>query len=296
MRWRIAIGVWTCATLIAIAPPAEAINLEYKAHVPGYSVGFEHILTVDPAPATLIDDGGDPTLVTKFNSWRLAPPSLGKLDAHSSISSDVPAPNLGPTDDFHVFSPSAGGLFKIEGTNAPGGFYDGEASTFSAAGIGPGPGVASRTIWDIEIVSTGEAIGTPVKVDVSAIIQGYLFANMVTHPMLPDARASWHVAAEGIPAISGTATLVDGPATVPFSDSNLMSPITFMKAVGDTFTLEIDYKLEVDGVAPGANSIAEVTGSEVLVFAMVVPEPSTTVLALLAFAGFFVLGIRKHRS
>jgi len=278
--------------VVAYLPTVMAIDLEYKAHVPGYSVGYEQILKVDGVPSTLVDDAGDPDSVSMFNTWRTAPPSLGKLDAFSSISSDLTAPNLGPTDEFHVFSPSAGGLFKIEGFNSPGGFYDGENSTFSATGIGVGPGVASRAIWDIEILSTGEAIGTPVRIDVVGIIQGYLFANMATHLILPDARAFWHVAAEGIPVISGTATLMDGPGTVPFSESNLMSPVTFMKTVGDTFTLEIEYKLEVDGDAPGANSISEVTGSEVIVFATVVPEPSTMVLGVM---GALLLGWTVRR-
>jgi hypothetical protein len=213
---------------------------------------------------------------------------LGKLDAYSSMSSDVSAPNIGPTDEFHVISPTGGGLFKLEGMNAPGGFYDGEDSEFTATGIGPGPGTASRAIWDIEIVSTGEALGTPVKVDVTAIIQGYVSANMATHLMLPDARATWHVAAEGIPAISGMVSLLDGPGSIPFHDDNLASPITFYKVVGDTFTLEIDYKLEVDGTAPGAISTAEVTGSTVHVVATVVPEPGGIVLASLAILGFAV--------
>jgi hypothetical protein len=68
----------------------------------------------------------------------------------------------------------------------------------------------------------------------------------------------------------------------------LASPITFFKGVGDTFTLEIKYKLEVDGVAPGAVSIAEVTGSAVHVFATVVPEPGGIVLASLAVLSFAV--------
>ncbi len=281
MRWLSATPLCLCALIFwaCQATTALAINLEYKAHVPGYSVGFEQILTVDPTPSTLFDDGGDLTFVTKHNFWRPVPASLGTLDAFSSMSSDVPAPNVGPSDEFHVFSPAGGGLYKIEGSNAPGGFYDGENSAFTAIGLGPGPGTASRAIWDIEIVSTGEALGTPVKVDVAAIIQGFLSANMITHPVLPDARASWFVAAEGIPAISGTATLMDGPGVVPFSEDNLGAPITFFKTVGDTFTLEIDYKLEVDGTAPGAVSIGEVTGSEVLVFAVVVPEPSAFAIA-----------------
>ncbi len=299
MQRRIVLGVAGVALLAAYQlPTAAAIDLEYKAHAPPYSVGFEHILKVDGDPSTLIDDGGDPSFVTKFNPWRLAPPSLGKLEAFTSISSDVPAPNVGPTDEAHVFSPAGAGLFKIEGVNAPapGGFYDGEASTFSATGIGPGPGVASRAIWDIEIVSTGEPIGTPVKVDVAAIIQGYLFANMVTHPALPDARATWDVFAEGIPVISGFETLVDGPGSLPFADDNLGAPVTFFKTVGDTFTLEIAYKLEVDGIAPGAISIAEVTGSEVLVFAMVVPEPGTLLLGTVAGAGFLAVALRRRAS
>jgi hypothetical protein len=211
------------------------------------------------------------------------------------MSSDVPAPNVGPTDDFHVFSPASSDLFKLVGTNAPGGLYDGEDSTFSAMGVGPGPGTASRAVWEIEIVSTGEALGTPVMVEVAAIIQGYVSANMVTHPILPDARATWDVTTESMTVISGIATLMDGPGSVPFSDDNLASPVTFLKAVGDSFTLEIDYKLEVDGTAPGAVSTAEVTGSEVLVFAMVVPEPSGIVTALLAAFGFFGWICRTRR-
>ncbi len=282
MRWLSTIPLCLCALIFwaCQATTALAINLEYKAHVPAYSVGFEQILIVDPSPSTLLDDGGDPSFVSKFNFWRAAPPSLGTLEAFSSISSDVPAPNVGPTDEFHVFSPAGGGIYKIEGLNATGGTYDGENSAFTAMGLGSGPGAASRAIWDIEIVSTGEALGTPVKIDVAAIIQGYLFANMITHPVLPDARASWFVSAESIPVISGTATLMDGPGSVPFSDDNLGAPITFFKTVGDTFTLEIDYKLEVDGIVLGANSIGEVTGSEVLVFAMVVPEPSALAIAV----------------
>ena len=297
MLCRTMIRLAFCSLFLAVGqvPAAVAINLEYKAHAPGYSVGFEHILIVDGDPSTLLDDGGDPSLISMFNLWRLSPPSLGKLEATSSISSDVPAPNVGPSDEFNVFSPSGGGLFKLEGTNIPGGgFYDGENGTFSAAGIGPGPGTATRVIWDIEIVSTGEAIGTPVKIDVAAIIQGYVEANMPTHPALPDARASWHVAAEGIPVISGFATLMDGPGTIPFAEDNLAAPITFFKTVGDTFTIEIDYKLEVDGTAAGAISTAEVTGSEVLVFAMVVPEPSSLALAALGFAGLLAFALRRR--
>ena len=167
MRRRIAIGASLCVASIALGRQATAINLEYKVHVPGYSVGFEHILIVDPAPGTLIDDGGDPSFISDFNFWRPAPPSLGTLKADTSISSDVPAANLGPTDEFHVFSPTGGGLFKIEGMNAPGGFYDGEASTFSAVGIGSGPGIAlvkvsggSEKLRSFGIL--GLAVGIPV--------------------------------------------------------------------------------------------------------------------------------------
>lgn len=297
MRRRIASQLALCAALVCLqqTSTAWAIDLEYKLHAPAYSVGFEHILKVDGVPSTLIDDGGDPDFISDFNFWRAAPPSLGKLEAFTSISSDVANANTGPTDEVHAFSPAGAGLFKIEGKNAPGGFYDGEAGTFTATGVGDGPGVASRAIWDIEILSTGEPIGTPVRIDVVAIIQGYLFANIATHPLLPDAAAAWHVAAEGIPVISGFAILVDGPGSIPFSEDNFGSPVTFMKAVGESFTLEIDYKLEVDGTAPTAISIAEITGSEVIVFATVVPEPSTLALALIAGAGLAVFAVRRKR-
>jgi hypothetical protein len=204
------------------------------------------------------------------------------------MATDITAPGGGSIDEFHIVSPFAGGEYKLRGTNLappPPGFYDGENSEFTAEGVGIGAGAAAPTIWDVEILSTGEPIGTPVLVEVRAIIQGYLEANMATHPTLPDARATWHVAGEGIPAISGMATLIDGPGAVPFFDSNLMSPVTFLKAVGDTFTLEVYYKLEVDGVVLDAISVAEVTGSEVIVTATVIPEPSTAALVTVALVG-----------
>ena len=111
--------------------------------------------------------------------------------------------------------------------------------------------------------------------------------------MLPDARATWSVVAEGMTAIAGMEALIDGPGVVPFSDSNLLSPVTFIKSVGDTFTLEIFYKLEVDGIVPLSVSIAEVTGSEVIVRAMVIPEPGSAVLALVALTG--VACLRRRR-
>jgi PEP-CTERM motif len=273
--------------LLFVYQPALAINLEYFPHAPAYSVGFEHILTVDPDPSTLIDDGGDPVSVSDFNFWRGAPftPSLAKLEAYSSISTDITAAGSGPTDEFHVFSPSTGGLMKIKGDTFLGGIYDGENSTFTGEGVGMGPGAVARSIWDVEIVSTGEPIGAPVRIDVVAIIQGYLEANKATHPAIADARATWLVAANSIPVISGMATLLDGPGVVPFSEDNFGSPVTFYKKVGDTFTFELDYKLEVDGIVPMSLSIAEITGSEAIVFARVIPEPSSALLAILALAG-----------
>jgi hypothetical protein len=201
---------------------------------------------------------------------------------------DITDPGGGLVDEFHVVSPPFAGGYKIRGSIAPGippGFYDGENSEFTSVGTGLGPGAASAGVWDVEIVSTGEPLGTPVKVEVGAIIQGYLEANMPTHPMLPDARATWSVVAEGITAIAGMEALIDGPGVVPFSESNLASPVTFLKSVGDTFTLEIFYKLEVDGVVPLSISIAEVTGSEVIVRATVLPEPGTFALVLATVLG-----------
>jgi MYXO-CTERM domain-containing protein len=281
---------------LAAGRPALAINLEYFPHVPPYSVGFEQILTVDPDPPTLVDDEGDPVSVLDFNIWRGAPftPSLGKLEAFSSISTDITAAGSGPSDVYHVFSPSTGGLMKIEGSTLLGGIYDGENSTFTGEGIGMGPGAVSRSIWDVEIVSTGEPIGTPVRIDVVAIIQGYVSANKATHPVLPDARATWHVAANGTPVISGMETLVDGPGVVPFEEDNFLSPVTFYKKVGDTFTFELDYKLEVDGIVPMSVSTAEITGSEAIVMATVVPEPNCAILAMLGLAGATWLRRRLH--
>lgn len=288
--------VCTLLAVFGLVGTAQAINLEYAAHAPAYGVGYEHILTVDPAPPTLIDGGGSTTLVTDFNFWRPTPPSLATLEAHTSMSSDVPDPNVGPSDEFHVFSPFTGGIFKLEGKNFPGGgIYNGENSAFTGEGLGSGAFTSTKTIWDIEIVSTGEALGTPVKVDVYGIIQGYVFANKVTDPFEYDARATWDVKAEGISVISGFVGLLDGPGTIPFSDDNLLSPVTFYKAVGDTFTLEIDYKLEVDGTMALANSIAEVTGSEVAVYATVVPEPSTWLL-LLSGVGWSFVATRSRRN
>jgi hypothetical protein len=276
------------AILSFAAQSAFGINLEYAMHAPPYSVGYDHLLIVEPDPTTFAEDAGDPDAVSKVNFWRLAPPSKGKLEASSAIATDITAPGGGLVDEFHVVSPTAGGAFKLHGSIAPGsppGFYVGENSEFSAEGVGLGPGAAAPTIWDVEIVSTGEPLGTPVRVEVAAIIQGYLEANMPTHGLLPDARATWRVAAEGIPAISGMALLIDGPGVVPFFDSNLMSPVTFYKSVGDTFTLEVFYKLEVDGEVPLAMSTAEVTGSEVIVRAEVIPEPHALILAAIAMVG-----------
>jgi hypothetical protein len=263
-----------------------AINLEYKVQAPPYSIGYDHTLIVDPAPSTFIESAGDPAAVAKTNIWRLvpAPPSKGKLEATSSIATDITAPGGGSVDEFHIVSPTAGGAYKLHGSISappPPGFYDGENSEFTAEGVGVGPGASVPTIWDVEILSTGEPIGTPVRVDVRAIIQGYVEANMATHGTLPDARATWHVAAEGIPAISGMVSLIDGPGAIPFFDSNLFSPVTFYKTVGDTFTLEVYYKLEVDGEVLEAISVAEVTGSEVIVTATVIPEPGAIALAMI---------------
>lgn len=282
--------------LLVTQRPAAAINLEYFPHVPPYAVGFDHVLTVDPAPPTLLDDGGDAVAVFKHNFWRGAPftPSLAKLEADSSISTDITAAGSGPTDEFHVFSPSAAGLMKLKGDTLLGGIYDGENSTFTGEGVGPGPGAAAPTIWDVEIVSTGEPIGTPVRIDVVAIIQGYVDANKATHPTIDDARATWHVAANSTPVISGMVSLVDGPGTIPFEDDNFASPVTFYKKVGDTFTFELNYKLEVDGIVPMSVSTAEITGSEAIVRARVIPEPSSVLLGLIGILGASWLRRRKN--
>ena len=294
---RTALGLFLLGTTFLITQrPAAAINLEYYPHVPAYAVGFDHVLTVDPAPATLLDDGGDGAAVYKHNFWRGAPftPSLAKLEADSSISTDITAAGSGPTDEFHVFSPAAGGLMKLKGDTLLGGIYDGENSTFTGEGVGSGPGVASPTIWDVEIVSTGEPIGTPVRIDVVAIIQGYVDANKATHPALDDAKATWHVAANGTPVISGMVMLVDGPGTIPFEEDNFASPVTFYKKVGDTFTFELNYKLEVDGIVPMSVSTAEITGSEAIIKARVVPEPNSALLACVGFAG--IAGLRRRKT
>lgn len=299
MRWHrqaaFASGVVSVILFIAYRP-ARAIDLEYSLHVPPYAVGFEQILTVDPAPATLIDGAGDPVAVSKLNFWRGAPytPSLGKLEANSSMSTDITAAGSGPTDEFHVFSPSVAALMKLKGDTLLGGSYDGENSTFTAEGVGLGPGAASRATWDVEIVSTGEPIGTPVRIDVVAIIQGYLDANKATHPTIDDARATWDVTANGTPVISGMASLVDGPGTVPFEEDNLLSPITFYKTVGDTFTFEIDYRLEVDGIVPLSVSTAEITGSEAIVFATVIPEPGSAIMAVMGLVS--AARLRRRRK
>lgn len=301
MSWQRRTALILCllgAILLVAGRPALAIDLEYYPHLPAYSVGFDHVLTVDPAPATLSDDGGDPVAVFKHNFWRGAPytPSLAKLEADSSISTDITAVGSGPTDEFHVFSPSAGGLMKIKGDTLLGGIYDGENSTFTGDGVGPGPGIALPTIWDVEIVSTGEPIGTPVRIDVVAYIQGYVDANKATHPTVDDARATWHVAANGIPVISGMASLVDGPGTIPFEEDNLLSPVTFYKHVGDTFTFELNYKLEVDGIVPMSISTAEITDSEARVFARVIPEPGSAILAMMGLVGAAWLRRRRGAS
>jgi hypothetical protein len=49
--------------------------------------------------------------------------------------------------------------------------------------------------------------------------------------------------------------------------------------------LEVFYKLEVDGEVPLAMSTAEVTGSEVIVRAEVIPEPHALILAAIAMVG-----------
>jgi hypothetical protein len=288
MIWCHRIVILTSAALAAsllLADAALAIDLEYKVHAPPFSIGYDHLLIVDPAPGTFTEAAGDPAAVAAFNVWRIVPvPSKGKLEATSAIATDITAPGSGSVDEFHIVSPTAGSEYKLRGSilaPPPPGFYDGENSEFTAEGIGLGPAAAVPSIWDVEILSTGEPIGTPVRVDVRAIIQGYVEANMATHGTLPDARATWHVAAEGIPAISGMVSLIDGPGAIPFFDSNLMSPVTFIKAVGDTFTLEVFYKLEVDGEVLEAVSVSEVTGSEVIVTATVIPEPATVGLAVL---------------
>lgn len=277
-RWMLSIS------LLGLAQAANAIDLAYGASTPPFGVGFSHDLVVEGA--SLFDSEGSPTSVSDFNF--VFGIISGYAEATSSIATDIGAIGSGPTDEFFIVSP-AGGAYRTEGrTGPPGGFYEAKNKEFTGLGHGPG---AFPGIWTVDILSTGEALGTPVEVNVTAIIQGSLFANKLTHTLKDDAFASWKVYSNSMKVIEGSAKIVDGPGSLSFHDDNLLSPLVFMSEVGGSFTVEVLYHLEVNGNTEFSNSIAEVTGSTVHVQATVVPEPAT--IALLA-AGFGMVARRRR--
>ncbi len=277
-RWMAAVAA-TC-----VAPSTLAIDLAYGASAPPFGVGFIHDLVVEGA--SVYESEGSPTSVSDFNF--VFGIISGYAEATSSIATDISATGIGPVDEFFIVSP-AGGAFRTEGRiGPPGGLYEAKNKEFTSGGHGPG---AAPSIWTVDILSTGEALGTPVEVDVTAIIQGSLFANKLTHTLLDDAFASWRVYANSSKVIEDSAKIIDGPGSLSFHDDNLLTPLTFMSEVGGSFTVEVLYHLEVNGNVALSNSIAEVTGSTVHVRAAVVPESATV---LFVSAGFGFLARRRR--
>mgnify|MGYP001014984044 CR=1 FL=1 len=275
-----------CISLLGFAPVASAIDLAYGASTPPFGVGFSHDLVVEGA--SLFESGGSPTSVGDFNF--VFGILSGYAEATSSIATDIDAVGSGSHDEFFIVSP-AGGAYRTEGRiGPPGGLYEAKNKEFTGLGHGPG---ALPGIWNVDILSTGEALGTPVEVNVTAIIQGSLFANQLTHTLKDDAFASWKVYSNSMMVIEGSSKIVDGPGSVSFHDDNLLSPLVFMSEVGGSFTVEVLYHLEVNGNTSLSNSIAEVTGSTVHVEATVVPEPSTIALVGLGL-GYIGRSTRKR--
>lgn len=260
---------WTASLLaLGLVHASHAIDLAYGASAPPFGVGFSHDLVVEGA--SLFDSEGSPTGIGDFNF--IIGMISGYAEASSSIVTDIAAVGSGMTDEFFIVSPS-GGTFRTEGRiGPPGGMYEAKDKEFTGVGHGLG---AAPSIWTVDILSTGEVLGTPVEVDVTAIIQGSLFANKLTHTLLDDAYASWRVYANSATVIEGSAKIVDGPGSLSFHDDNLLTPLTFLSEVGGSFSVEVLYHLEVNGNVEFSTSIAEVTGSTVHVRATVVPEPAT---------------------
>ncbi|MBX3095514.1 MAG: PEP-CTERM sorting domain-containing protein [Fimbriimonadaceae bacterium] len=287
-RQGFAYRVASMTALMAVASIGSAIDLAYEVHSPPFGVGFNHDLLVEGA--SLVDGAGSPTAVGDFNF--LFGTLSGYVEAFSDMATDITAVGSGPHDEFRIVSPTSG-LFRTEGRiGPPGGLYEGIDREFTGMGHGDGAGTSIPTIWSVEILSTGEDIGTPVRVDVTAIIQGRLFANKLTHTLKDDAFASWKVYAEGLKVIEGSSVIVDGPGDIEFHDDNLFSPVTFMSAVGDTFSLEVLYDLRVNGNTPNSLSFSEVNLSEVHVGATVVPEP-VSVIGLALGTGLLLKRRRK---
>ncbi len=153
--------------------------------------------------------------------------------------------------------------------------YDARAKAYTAVGdANPEPGW-----WTIEIASTGEPLGTPVHIDVSAMIDGWIGANGDAGY----ARATWSVLTNHGVVISSTAFVVEGGEFL--SDSN---NIGFDLTVGDTFELSmlLDGHAYGDMGITGAESWGQIDDYEVTVTATIIPEPTTGLLCVVALAAF----------
>lgn len=182
-----------------------------------------------------------------------------RAQANGAIISDVTEPH----NEFEVTA--RGG---VGGENFTGGSTRYEASTVLTTGSGSGPYEFGS--WTITVLpEPGQTVGTPVRIDISAVVRGYVAADGGDNY----AAAAWRVSTEHGDVFDDSISIShEDSGYLRFDDFGTQS---FETTLGESFRLEIIYELEAWGTGEsstigGGDSSAGIHESEVQVSAIII--------------------------